>query len=116
MWDMHKSSRELIKMQDFQRLGKLAAAGSHLESSLAVQAGRDSTPGTLSSPPYPCWTTPLGKDVPLRVPITSWLPSFGLPLLWGTPGDCLLQGSCFPVSSNKTASTDHQKLMKTGRE
>ena len=30
MWAMYKSSRELIKMQDFQKLGKLAAACSHL--------------------------------------------------------------------------------------
>lgn len=30
MWAMYKSSRELIKMQDFQKLGKLAAARSHL--------------------------------------------------------------------------------------
>lgn len=30
MWAMYKSSRELIKMQDFQKLGKLATACSHL--------------------------------------------------------------------------------------
>lgn len=30
MWAMYKSSRELIKMQDFQKLGKLATAYSHL--------------------------------------------------------------------------------------
>lgn len=33
MWAMYKSSGELIKMQDFQKLGKLAAARSHLQSS-----------------------------------------------------------------------------------
>lgn len=33
MWAMYKSSGELIKMQDFQKLGKLAAACSHLQSS-----------------------------------------------------------------------------------
>lgn len=32
MWAMYKSSGELIKMQDFQKLGKLAAACSHLQS------------------------------------------------------------------------------------
>lgn len=30
MWAMYKSSRELIKMQGFQKLGKLATACSHL--------------------------------------------------------------------------------------
>lgn len=30
MWAMYKSSGELIKMQDFQKLGKLATACSHL--------------------------------------------------------------------------------------
>ena len=30
MWAMYKSSGELIKMQDFQKLGKLATARSHL--------------------------------------------------------------------------------------
>lgn len=33
MWAMYRSSRKLIKMQDLQKLGKLAAACSHLESS-----------------------------------------------------------------------------------
>lgn len=45
MWAMYKSSRELIKMQDFQKLGKLAAACSHLYSSgSSAQQGQHPSP------------------------------------------------------------------------
>lgn len=66
MWAMYKSSRELIKMQDFQKLGKLATAAPICRV-LAVQCGRDSTLGGRSRLLHHCpRRQDSGLDCPLR--------------------------------------------------
>lgn len=87
MWAMYKSSRELIKMQDLQKLGKLAAACSHLWGSAgAVWWGQHPRPATQASPPLPkqaglkllCLDRPLVGGALRRVPVTC------LSVCWGT--------------------------------
>lgn len=74
MWAMYRSSRELIKMQDLQKLGKLAAACSHLESS-GGSVWQGQHPRQMKQhPPNPCpsrrdsspvaWTAPTWKHLP----------------------------------------------------
>lgn len=89
MWAMYKSSRELIKMQDLQKLGKLAAACSHLWSSGSlVRQGQHPRQAKQASPPlagrqdpsplcldWPSWLG--GGGILLRVPVTCLLVCWG---------------------------------------
>lgn len=68
MWAMYKSSRELIKRQDLQKLGKLAAACSHLWSSgSSALHGQHPKRENWASPPLPkqAGRKPLCLDRPL---------------------------------------------------
>lgn len=76
MWAMYKSSRELIKMQDLQKLGKLAAACSHLWSSGSlVRQGQHPRQAKQASPPLAGRQDPS----PLCLDWPSWLGGRGHP-------------------------------------
>lgn len=90
MWAMYKSSRELIKMQDLQKLGKLATACSHLWSAgSSVWRGQHPRPAKQASPPLPkqaelkplCLDRPLGDGHPSEGPHDSLADLLGHPLL-----------------------------------
>lgn len=94
MWAMYKSRRELIKRQDLQKLGKLAAACSHLWSSgSSARHGQYPRQENRASPPLPeqAGRKPLCLGCPLG-PCDLLVGLLGHPLLWGILGYRLLRG------------------------